>query len=97
MFGCRAGDRAVGFRERRPVCGRFVEGMVCLMFEVRVEPCVTSKDIAAMLAVSPEYVRKLADAGKFGDAAFRVGGDGPWRFRARKIMSMYHLEAVDDD
>lgn len=65
------------------------------MYTISVEPCATAREIAEMLNVTPTYVRQIAARGGFGDAAFKVGGT-TWRFKAKRIMEMYGIEAVSE-
>jgi hypothetical protein len=51
--------------------------------------CAKCRDIANMLNVTPRYINAMANAGKFGGAAFKVGNT--WRFNTAKICEMYHL------
>lgn len=55
-----------------------------------IPKCASGKQIAEMLGISQRYVNQMANDGKFGDAAFRVGR--VWRFNTAKIMAMYNLD-----
>lgn len=52
--------------------------------------CASGRQIAEMLGISTRYVNQLANEGKFGDAAFKIGK--VWRYNTAKIMTMYNLD-----
>lgn len=57
--------------------------------------CGKTGDVAKLLNVTPHYVRKLANEGYFGEAAFKIGNTA-WRYNIPMIEERFGLATAEE-